>query len=285
MSSLKELKTRIQSVRSTQKITSAMKMVSSVKLMKAEKVVNSFLPYEQALLQILNNYLSSQVFSNSPFREIREVRRAGLVVFASNSSLCGSYNSNVIKAMEEFISHQGIGKQDILIYPVGKKIADHCKQKNLKIAGEFEDIAALPTFENTKPIADNLINSFLNNEIDRINIIYQHYVNKSTQTLKVDTFLPIDITYPTTKDIRNDYIVEPSTEEVENLLIPMVLQYHLYAAAIEANASEHAARTIAMQIATENAENILQELSLQYNKLRQESITNQILDLIGGSLQ
>jgi len=172
-----------------------------------------------------------------------------------------------------------------LIYPVGKKIADHCKQKNLKIAGEFEDIAALPTFENTKPIADNLINSFLNNEIDRINIIYQHYVNKSTQTLKVDTFLPIDISYPTTKDIRNDYIVEPSTEEVENLLIPMVLQYHLYAAAIEANASEHAARTIAMQIATENAENILQELSLQYNKLRQESITNQILDLIGGSLQ
>jgi F-type H+-transporting ATPase subunit gamma len=110
-------------------------------------------------------------------------------------------------------------------------------------------------------------------------------VNKSSQSLKVDTFLPIDVSYPDKKDIRNDYIVEPSADEIENLLIPMALQYHLYAAAIEANASEHAARTIAMQIATENADNILQELSLQYNKLRQESITNQILDLIGGSLQ
>ncbi|HOO18624.1 MAG TPA: ATP synthase F1 subunit gamma [Paludibacteraceae bacterium] len=285
MPTLKELKNRIQSVRSTQKITSAMKMVSSVKLMKAEKAINSFLPYQQALSEILRNYLSNQIQTFSPYTDIRHVQHVAIVVFASNSSLCGNYNSNMIKRMEQsIVTHRDVRKEDILIFPIGKKVSQACKKRNLKIAGDFEEIAAQPTFENTAPIADTLTDMFLNHEIDRVKVIYLHYVNKSSQIMTADTFLPIEIKYRHGKELRNDYIIEPSVEDIENKLIPLALRYHIYAAALEAQASEYAARTIAMQIATDNADKLLQELSLQYNKFRQESITNQILDLIAGSL-
>jgi len=286
MSSLKELKSRIQSVKSTQKITSAMKMVSSVKLLKAEKAVYNFLTYRETLTDILRNYLSSQIVDRSPFREIRHVNHVGIVVFSSNSSLCGNYNSNIIKRLEQSITtHRDVRKEDILIFPIGKKVEDFCKEKNLAIAGEFQNVAAHPDIENTTQIADTLIQLFLQHKIDRIKVIYFHYVNKTTQIMKAETFLPIEINYRKKGEFRNDYLIEPSIEEIEQQLIPLALHYHIYTAALEAYASECAARTLSMQAATENAENLLQQLSLEYNKMRQESITNEILDLIGGSLQ
>ena len=287
MPSLKELKTRIQSVNSTQKITSAMKMVSSVKLMKAEKAVNSYMPYEQALSKIMKNYLNSQPDEiESPFMEVRPVHHEAIVVFASNTSLCGSYNSNIVKMFDNYIDDAIQKNESLLVFPIGKKVLDASRKANLNVAGNFEEIANLPTFNNVKPIADELMSMFLNKEIDRVQLIYSHYINKGSQKLGSETFLPFKIAeeqLSATKFL-NDYIIEPSSKEIEELLIPLAIRAKLYSAALQAHASEHAARTIAMQIATDNADNLLHDLSLQYNKVRQESITNQILDIIGGSL-
>ncbi|HRZ97451.1 MAG TPA: ATP synthase F1 subunit gamma [Paludibacter sp.] len=284
--SLKEIKSRIQSVKSTQKITSAMKMVSAAKLHKAERAVNSFLPYQQRMNDILINYLSAEEEINSVYTKIRDVERVGIVVFASNSSLCGSYNSVLIKRLQQSIStHRDVRKEDIIVFPVGKKVYQACVDMEIKVAGEFEGLANEPTYEKAEELAEILMNMFVNREIDRIKVIYFHFESKSVQKLAVDTYLPFELSYYHKGDIKADYLIEPSKEELISTLIPMVLHLRIFAAALDALASENAARTIAMQIATDNADDLLQELTVQYNKSRQQAITNELLDIIGGSFK
>ncbi len=286
MASLKEIKTRIQSVKSTQKITSAMKMVSSAKLRKAERVVLGFLPYKNGMNEILQNFLSSEIKIQSIYAQIRDVQKVAVLVFGSNSSLCGSYNANLIKRMHQSVTtHRDLRKEDVLIFPVGKKIAQACKKAELNIYGEYENIANNPTYDSTSELANTIMALFLKGEIDRVKMIYFHYVSKGSQKLQAETFLPIDLNYTKTRTYESDYIVEPSHEEITTGLIPLVLRQRIFAAALEASASEHAARTMAMQMATDNADDLLQELSLQYNKSRQQSITNELLDIIGGSFK
>jgi len=284
VSSLKETKTRIQSVKSTQKITSAMKMVSSSKLHKAERAVASFLPYQQRMNEILKNYLSTEEEIDSVYTKIRDVYRVGIVVFASNSSLCGSYNSTLIKRLQQSINtHRDVRKEDIIVFPVGKKVYQACIDMGINVAGEFEELSNTPTFEQTELLARSIMDMFVCQKIDRVKVIYFHYESKGVQKLTVDTFLPIELSYYQKGDIKADYLIEPSKDEIITTLIPQVLHFRIYAAALDANASEQAARTIAMQIATENADDLLQELSIQYNKSRQQAITNELLDIIGGS--
>lgn len=286
MSSLKEIKTRIGSVKSTQKITSAMKMVSSAKLRKAERAVNSFLPYQQGMNDILRNYLSNENDIPTLLSRIRDVKRVGVVVFASNSSLCGAYNSNLIKRMQQSITtHRDVRKEDVVIFPVGKKVVHACKKLNLRTVGDFEELADQPTFEEAQKLANLLMDMFLNHEIDRVKLIYFHYASKGSQIMQADTYLPVKLDYNTKGKYQTDYLIEPSREAVVEHLVPMVLRLRIYAAALEASASEHAARTIAMQTATDNADDLLQELSLQYNKSRQQAITNELLDIVGGSFK
>jgi len=283
MGSLKEIKTRIQSVKSTQKITSAMKMVSSAKLMKAERSVNGLLPYQRRMNDILKDYLSAEINEPSEYSIIRDVEKVAIVVFASNSSLCGSYNANLIKRMQQSIkTHRDVRKEDIIVFPIGKKIYQACQKLQINVAGNFEHLAATPTFEDARDLADNLMKMFLDHEIDRVKVIYFHYHSKSTQVLTADTFLPIQLKYSNHQNVNIDYIIEPSVEEMRSSLIPTVLHLRIYAAALDAAASEHAARTMAMQVATDNADDILQELSLQYNKSRQQAITSELLDIMGG---
>lgn len=286
MASLKEIKTRIQSVKSTQKITSAMKMVSSAKLRKAERAVSGFLPYKNAINNVLQNFLMNASDAKSPLTEIRDVRRVGILVFGSNSSLCGSYNANIIKRLHQSIkTHRDVRKEDILIFPVGKKMAQACKKEGLNIFAEYEHIANHPSFEEVSQLADTIVDMFLKGEIDRVKMIYFHYESKGRQTMQADTFLPVCFEYPAKGAFVPDYVAEPGEEEIIMELIPKVLRVKAYSAALEASASEHAARTMAMQLATDNANDLLQELSLQYNKLRQQSITNELLDIIGGSFK
>lgn len=286
MGSLKEIKTRIQSVTSTQKITSAMKMVSSAKLMKAERAVNGFLPYQKRMNEILQDYLSAEINEPSEFSIIRDVEKVAIVVFASNSSLCGSYNANLIKRMQQSIkTHRDVRKEDIIVFPVGKKVYQACQKLDIKVAGNYEHLAAAPTFEDARILAEELMKMFLDREIDRVKLIYFHYQSKSTQVLTADTFLPIELKYSNHHFVNTDYIIEPSVEEIRSTLIPMVLHLRIYAAALDASASEHAARTMAMQVATDNANDLLQELSLQYNKSRQQAITSELLDIMGGSFK
>lgn len=290
MATLKEIKSRIQSVKSTQKITSAMKMVSSAKLRKAQKQIESFYPYEQKLTQILSNFLSAEEESSSVYAEQREVKRVALVAFSSNSSLCGSFNSNIAKKLALAVEkYNHLGKENIMIFPIGKKVSQAVKKMGFAVEEIFDEMINKPSYQPAQELAGRLMEMFDNKEIDRVELIYYHFKNKSSQVLTESAFLPIELknfqTLQTDNkvQIHQNYLVEPDRLSVMSVLIPKVIRLKLYTALLDSSASEHAARTIAMQIATDNADDLLQELNLQYNKSRQQAITNELLDIIGGS--
>lgn len=290
MASLKEIKNRIGSVKSTKKITSAMKMIASSKLHKAQNAISNFLPYQQKLDVILTNLLSSDTSYESPFIQKRETKRVAIVGFASNSSLCGAYNSNVIKEFSTVYAKkkEEIGAGNILVYPIGKKVADALKKQGIAAQGDYRDMADKPTFLAVQDLAKELIKKYIDGEIDEVILIYHHFISTGSQKLKKTQFLPFDLesAKPEGQQDENmfaDYILEPSKEEILDSLIPTVLYSRLYAALLDANASEHAARMIAMQIASDNADELVQDLTIQYNKSRQQAVTNELLDIIGGA--
>lgn len=289
MASLKEIKSRISSVKSTKKITSAMKMIASSKLHKAQNAITNFLPYQQKLDNILTNLLVSDASYDSPFIQKRETQRIAIVVFASNSSLAGAYNANVIKEFNAVYDKKKneLGKENILIYPIGKKIFDAVKKQGLTPEGDYKEMADKPAYQAVQDLAKILIEKFVKKEIDDVVLIYHHFVSTGSQKLLTKTFLPFDLSHGNEADAKNDvqpdYILEPSKEEILESLIPTVLYARLYAALLDANASEHAARMVAMQIASDNADELVQDLTVQYNKSRQQAVTNELLDIIGGA--
>lgn len=286
MASLKEIKSRIQSVKSTQKITSAMKMVSSAKLRKAQKTIENFFPYEQRLNGLLNNFLSAGEDNFSVFSEVREVKRVAIVVFSSNSSLCGGFNSNVTKMLTHTIEkYDKVPREHILIYPVGKKVAKATRKIGYEPESEFDAMADKPNYVDAAALADTIMQLYRNKDIDKVELIYHHFVSKSTQKLTAETYLPIQLQSAQKGAVALDYIVEPDRKTIIGELIPKVLRLKIYTALLDSAASEHAARTMAMQMATDNATDLLQELSLQYNKSRQQAITNELLDIVGGSFK
>lgn len=284
MATLKEIKSRIQSVKSTQKITSAMKMVSSAKLRKAQRTIENFYPYEQKLTGLLNNFLSAEDNATSVFAEVREVKRVAIVIFSSNSSLCGAFNSNVAKQFAQTLEkYEKLGREHILVYPVGKKIAKVCRKMGFPVEHNFEAMADKPGYNATLDLSNELLQLYSDKNIDRVEIIYHHFVSKSTQRLTAETLLPIQLAKPVKGAKNLDYIVEPDRQTLIEELVPKVLKLKIYTALLDSSASEHAARTLAMQTATDNATDLLQDLSLQYNKSRQQAITSELLDIIGGS--
>jgi len=285
MSSLKEIKSRIQSVGSTRKITSAMKMVSSAKLRKSQRAIENFLPYENKLNSLLTNFLSADSDTVSPFADQRPTENVAVVAISSNSSLCGAFNSNVARLLTQTLNeYNHLEKSNIKIYPIGKKITKAAAKIGFSSENNFENIAEKPTYEAVAAIAKQLMNDFLDKKIDRVELIFHHYKNKSSQVLQRETFLPFSLK---NNNKENDkelyYLVEPNREQILKELIPKVIKLKLYAALLDSNASEHAARTIAMQIATDNANDLLQELTLQYNKSRQQAITAELLDITGAT--
>ena len=288
MASLKEIKSRMNSVKSTRKITSAMKMIASAKLHKAQGAITNFLPYQKKLDAILTNLLSSDANYDSPFTEKREVVRTAIVVFASNSSLCGAYNANVIKEFKAtYKSKKSLGEDNILIYPVGKKIADAIIKSGVKVQGDYREMADKPSFTSVQDLAKELIDLYIRKEIDEVVLIYHHFKSMGQQILTNSIFLPFNLSgesdVPKDNNIQTDYILEPSKEEILDSLVPTVLYSRLFAALLDSHASEHAARTMAMQIATDNADELIQDLTILYNKTRQQSVTNELLDIIGGA--
>ena len=300
MASLKEVKGRIATVNNTRKITSAMKMVASAKLHKAQGAITHMLPYEKRLHELLTNLLGGgdALFWGTP----REVKRVALVVFSSNSSLCGGFNANVIKHATQWLDeHQALGKENILIYPVGKKVADAMVKMGYPIQGDFQHLADKPSFAEAAELAQGLMDKFAHAEVDKVELIYNHFKSTASQILTREVYLPMgsqnchserseDVLLRTSSEKSRehpqdvDYILEPSREELLTMLLPKVLRMKLYTALLDSNASEHAARTMAMQIATDNADDLLQELTLMYNKTRQQAITNELLDIVGGSM-
>ena len=289
MASLKEVKGRIATVNNTRKITSAMKMVASAKLHKAQGAITNMLPYERRLHGLLTNLLSGgDILSwNTP----REVKRVALVVFSSNSSLCGGFNANVIKhACAWLDEHKALGIENILVYPIGKKVADALLKQGYSVQGDYQHMADKPSFAEASVLAQQLMDMFEKGEVDRVELLYNHFKSTASQILTHEVYLPFlssheeKLSYEESRTEEIDYILEPSREELLTMLLPKVLRMKLYTALLDSNASEHAARTMAMQIATDNADELLQELTLMYNKTRQQAITNELLDIVGGSM-
>src|SRR5574344_596444 len=325
MPSLKEIKSRIASVNSTRKITSAMKMVASSKLHHAQVMIENMLPYENQLDHILKSFLQSKPDTTSPYSLERTVKRVALVVYSSNSSLCGGYNANVIKLMQQTIDkYKHLGNDNIIIYPIGRKVAEKASKLGFKPAGEFSGLADKPNAKQCTDIAEELMSKFAKGEIDKVEIIYHHFKSTSSQILEDQIFLPIDVANHINDNDRDlssdkttaaaqeylkkhgkksgparisdddnvqtinynaDFIVEPDTETILQELVPKELHLKLYTALLDSNASEHAARMVAMQTATDNADELLRGLNLQYNKSRQQAITNELLDIVGGSMK
>lgn len=293
MASLREIKNRIASVRSTRQITSAMKMVASAKLHKAQGRIENMLPYQQKLNAILTNFLGTDTTVESPYTAVRQVARVAVVAFSSNTSLCGAYNMNVVKLLEEVLEeYRSLGKDNIAIYPVGKKIEEAVRRMGYEPRGSYQQMADKPSYEEARSLAVELMDSFVTGQVDRIVLVYHHFKSAGTQVLLKENYLPIDLQQTvspsetsSTAAYLSDYIVEPAVDSLMAELLPKVLCQKIYTVLLDSSASEHAARMMAMQTATDNANDLIQDLTKQYNKGRQQAITNELLDIIGGSMK
>ena len=358
MPSLKEIKGRINSISSTLAITSAMKMVAAAKLQKAQMAIQNMLPYERRLYSMLVDLMGAMNISAAASEDgsvrgsgsaergfaqsgdrlslsnrhdlagmdgayslmaQREVRKVAIVAFASNSSLCGAFNSNVIREATAVINEyraSGLRDSDIVVYSVGRKMAEAMRKQGFPSPADFTKMSDSPSYEAASALAQELLDGFVSGRFDKVELVYNHYKSTSSQPTTRQTYLPLSLAdatadlqagkiadsasesdtnrgaepvgapvvrqgSPTTEDL----IVEPSKEELIVTLLPKVVRLRVFTTLLDSTAAEHAARTVAMQLATDNGNDLLQELTLEYNKGRQQKITSEILDLVGGSLQ
>lgn len=358
MPSLKEIKGRINSISSTLAITSAMKMVAAAKLQKAQMAIQNMLPYERRLHSMLIDLMGAMNISAAASEDgfvrgsgsaergfdqsgdrlslsnrhdlagmdgayslmaQREVRKVAIVAFASNSSLCGAFNSNVIREATAVINEyraSGLGDADITVYSVGRKMAEAMKKLGFPSPADFTKMSDSPSYEAASALAQELLDGFVSGRFDKVELVYNHYKSTSSQPTIRQTYLPLSLAdatadlqagkiadsasesdtnrgaepvgapvvrqgSPTTEDL----IVEPSKEALIATLLPKVIRLRIFTTLLDSAAAEHAARTVAMQLATDNGNDLLQELTLEYNKGRQQKITSEILDLVGGSMQ
>lgn len=290
MASLKEVKTRIASVNSTRKITSAMKMVASSKLHRAQQSIESMRPYEYRLDKMMSTFVASLEGNvDSPYAVQRDIHRVALVLFTSNSSLCGGFNGNAIKAFRKKVENfQEQGVEVVKVFAVGKKGIEAVRKMKLNNVEEFSTLLEHPSYDVSSKIAAELMLLFSQGTIDKAELVYHHFKSAASQILTEETFLPITFSQDdqtTGKSYALDYIIEPSSAYIIDKLIPKTLYLKIYTALLDSLASEHAARIIAMQVATDNADELLRELKLTYNKTRQQAITTELLDIVGGSMQ
>ncbi len=291
MASLKEVKTRIASVNSTRKITSAMKMVASSKLHHAQLAIERMRPYERQLSHIMSTFVGSMEGEiDTPYAGEREVKRVAIVLYTSNSSLCGGFNANIIKAFNRKVeAYRQQGIDIVSVYPLGKKAYDAVVKAGFTPSADYAALLDHPSYEKAAQVAAEIMESYAEGEIDRADLIYHHFKSAGSQILTEEEFLPIKLQTAdddsTSHTTQLDFIVEPSKEEVISQLVPKSLHLKLFTALLDSLASEHAARVMAMQVATDNADELLRELTLTYNKTRQQAITNELLDIVGGSMQ
>ena len=289
MASLKEIKGRIGSVEGTLKITSAMKMVASAKLHKAQGAIESMLPYDRQLHKIMVSLLSGDAKVTTPLCQPHDkIKRVAIVAIASNSSLCGGYNSNVVRHATAVINEYGkdIPGEAIDCYVIGRKLDQSLgKLKGFNQIRDYVEKGDNPTFATAQALATRLMNDYIAGKIDRVELVYMHFQNTASQIATREVFLPVPLETGGEATVSTSgYIIEPTPSEVLNELIPDALCMKIFTVMLDAQAAEHAARTVAMQTATDNANDLLDELRIQYNKGRQAAITAELLDIVGGSM-
>ena len=290
MATIREIKGRITSTKSSEKITGAMKMISSAKLRRAEGALRMMNPYRDQLSSVISHLLSSDGDFPSPLTEVRSVSRIAFVVIGSEEGLCGAYNVYLLKKLVERIEYvqKNYGEEcKITVYPLGKKItAILSKMQGVEVK---KSTYLTPKSDSSviREFTDGLISSYLSKDYDEVEIIYPRFKSMSSQPVETRTLLPIDssrLSRGEKVEHQNPYLYEPSREEIFVSILPLFVRVDMQEAIYNGRASEQAARVIAMQSASDNAKKLLEELQLDYNKLRQQGITNELLDIIGGSM-
>lgn len=285
MASLKEIKGRIESIRSTRKITSAMKMVAAAKLHRTQREAAALVPYSDELQSIVAHLVGGEGVGQIPLAEEREVGCVRIVGFASNSSLCGAYNANVAREVSAArAKYSALPSESVEVVAMGKRLSRELRRADIAHTEGDAEVAEHPTYEALRTMAERLMRDFVEGRADRVELVYYKFHSAGRQELVCERLLPVELptTNPEVWNPEVPYILEPSREELIATLLPREVSLRLYTAALSALASEHAARMVAMQAATDNADELIGELSVEYNKQRQQAITAELLDIVGG---
>jgi len=285
---LKEVRNRIKSVQSTQQITKAMKMVSAAKLRRAQDAIIQMRPYARKLQEMLSNIVSNtEIEGGNTLAQERTVEKVLLIVVTSDRGLAGAYNSNVIKAAKQVMREKyGVqaDKGNVTIWNIGKKGFEHFSKNNFNASDRFKDIFLNLTFEQVQQASQAAVQAFVNREFDAVEIVYSEFKNAATQRFVVEQFLPIAKTERGEgSEVKADFIFDPNKEELIAELMPKILNTQLYKAVLDANASEHGARMTAMDKASENANELLRNLKISYNRARQAAITTELTEIVSGA--
>ena len=290
MANLKAIRVRLSSVKSTRQITSAMKMVAAAKLRKAQDAIVQLRPYADKLNEIQAGL--SAALRDTEIENIFSERKKGngkvlLVVVTSNKGLCGAFNANVLRETRRIMSEKYgdlVKRGDLAVITVGKKANDSLRKLKCNIIADHSDLYSGLTFERVASLADRLMQFYVTKEYDRIEIVYNQFRNAAVQNLTDEVYLPVSMNVSgSTAASPADYIYEPDQVSIVSELIPKTLRIKLYRALLDSFAAEHGARMTAMHQATDNATDLIRELTLQYNKARQASITNQLLEVVSGA--
>ncbi len=287
MGNLKEIRVRIASVQSTQKITSAMKLVSAAKLRRAQNAIIGLRPYSNKLNEILSNLSSSlENSAEMPLLKTRNIEKVVLVVISSNRGLCGGFNSNIVKEVIRVVENryaQQNQEGNLQLICLGKKAAEQLSKK-YNVISVNEEVIETSQFTVISDLAEKLMKQYINREVDKVEVIYNRFQNAATQYVQTENYLPVEnLTAQQDNATNIDYIFEPSREELVSELIPKILKLQLYKTLIDSIASEHGARMTSMAKATDNATEILKELKLKYNNARQAAITNELNEIVSGA--
>ena len=279
---LREVRDRIASVKSTQKITAAMKLVSAAKLRRAQTAIEGFSYYSDKLNGLLVSFLSSSIGFTTELAAERNCKKAVVIAVASDTGLCGTFNANVIGRVRAVLDGYKASDTEVEVYTVGKKMYDAVRKLGYSPREELMPQSSAPKYNDIAVVARELMERFRNGAIDRVEVVHSHFKSAAKQEPVNEVLLPFELeTAEETAPIA-DYIVEPGRDELLSALVPKVVELRLFTALLDATAAEHAARVLAMQVATDNATDLISELTLEYNKGRQQAITNELLDIMSG---
>ena len=279
MANLKDIRDRIKSVKSIQKVTKAMKMVAAAKMRKAQDRMEQARPYTNSLDEIIHHILPDVDKDLLPLLDEREIKRKAYVIVCADRGLAGAFNTNLLKVAQTEIDE--FGKENIDIFCIGKKARDHFTYRDYNIIESHIDFWTEMEFENAMMIGRGVIDHFTNGIVDEIHVVYNYFVNVAQQEIKSEVLLPL--TYDSIEDKVVDRLYEPSKESLVNTLIPRHLNVQIWKYLLESYASEQAARMLSMENATSNAQDMIKDLTLQFNKARQAAITTEMLEIVGGA--
>lgn len=282
MASLREIEDRINSTAKTKKITNAMEMVSASKMSKAEENAKGFLPYSRKLKEIVTHIASNNTDAEHPMLEKRDVKKTGYLVITSDRGLAGAFNSSVLRALQRNIEENHPSDEDYSVIVLGRMGYDYCRKRDLPIAKSIIGLTDQPSFADIKGLASETVQLYIDHEIDELVIFYNHYVSAISQVVMKSNVLPIENVVSDSSITNSHYEYEPNQTEILDAILPQYAESLIYGAILDSKASEHAARMTAMRSATDNADEIIDDLTLSFNRARQAAITQEITEIVGG---